>query len=144
MSLQKPKPVRAASDNILQQVEKFKYLGVVFMRDRRRNREIDTRVGKANAVPREFYRSVVTKRELSNTAKPSVFKSVFAPSLTYDHESWIINERKNTISSSRRRRWDFLRRVDDMTLRDKVHRCEIRESLNVEPHFLLTGRFQLR
>jgi len=34
----------------------------------------DTRIGEANAVLREFYRCVVTKRELSNTAKLSVFK----------------------------------------------------------------------
>ena len=31
--------------------------------------EVDTRIGKANAAPRELSRSVVTKRELSNTAK---------------------------------------------------------------------------
>jgi len=34
--------------------------------------------------------SVATKRELSNTAKLSVFKSVFVPILTYGHESWVI------------------------------------------------------
>ena len=34
--------------------------------------EIDTRIGKANAILRELYRSVLTKRELSNTAKLSV------------------------------------------------------------------------
>jgi len=31
--------------------------------------EVDTRIGEANAVLREFYRSVVTKLELSTTAK---------------------------------------------------------------------------
>jgi len=36
---------------------------------------------------------VVTKRELSNTAKLSVFKSVFLPTLTYGHESWVMTER---------------------------------------------------
>ena len=40
------------SGNTLQQVEKFKYIGVVFTRDerRRQNKEIDTRIGKANTV----------------------------------------------------------------------------------------------
>ena len=50
--------------NPLQQVEKFKYLGVVIISDGRRSKEIDTWVGKANAVLRELHRSVVTKREL--------------------------------------------------------------------------------
>ena len=41
------------------------YLGVVFTSDGRGNEEIDIRVGKANAVLREAYRSVFTKRKLS-------------------------------------------------------------------------------
>ena len=38
-----------------------------------------------NAVLRELYRSVAPKRQLSNTAKLSVFKSIFVPILTYGH-----------------------------------------------------------
>jgi len=60
--------------NTLQQVESFKYLGVVFTDEIRRNKEIDTRIGEANGVLRELYGSVLTKREFSNTAKLSVFK----------------------------------------------------------------------
>jgi len=75
--------MRQVSSNALQQVEKYKYLRVVFTSGERRSEEIDTRVGKANAVLREFFCSVVRKRELSNTAKLSVFKSVFVPILTY-------------------------------------------------------------
>jgi len=39
----------------------FRYLELVFTSDGRQNREIDTRIGKANAVLCELYRSVVTK-----------------------------------------------------------------------------------
>jgi len=53
-------------------VEKFKFPGAVFTSDRRRN-EIDTPIDKANAVVSELYRSVITKPELLNTAKLSVF-----------------------------------------------------------------------
>jgi len=38
----------------LQQVETFKYLGVVFTSDKCRNKGIDTRICKANAVLHEF------------------------------------------------------------------------------------------
>ena len=55
--------------------------------------EIDTCIGKANAILRELYRSVATKRELSNAAKLSVFKSIFFPICTYGHESWVMTER---------------------------------------------------
>jgi len=42
------------SGNTLQQVAKFKFLGVVFTSDESRNRGTGTRVGKANAVLREL------------------------------------------------------------------------------------------
>jgi len=52
--------------NALQQTEKSKYLGLVFTSDGRRNKELDTRVGKANAVLRELYCPVVTKRSFQS------------------------------------------------------------------------------
>jgi len=75
------------SGNTLQQVETSKYLGMVFMSDGSRNKNFDTRIGKANAVLRELYCSVVTKREISNTAKSSGFKPDFVPMLTCGYES---------------------------------------------------------
>ena len=60
-------PGDAMSGSALQ-LEKLKYLGVVFTGDGKRNKEIDTRIGTANAVLPEFYRSVVTKQELSKIA----------------------------------------------------------------------------
>jgi len=53
----------------MQQVEKFNYLGVVFTSDGRQNKEIDSRICKANTPLHELYLSAVIKRELSNTAK---------------------------------------------------------------------------
>jgi len=55
--------------------------------DGSRNKKIDTRIGEASSVLRELHCSVVTKRELSNTTKLPVFKSVFVPILTCGHES---------------------------------------------------------
>jgi len=93
MSLYKSKSVYAASErNTLQQVEKFKCIGVVFMSDQGWSEEVDAWIAEANTVLHELYHSVVTKREVSSTAKLLVFKSVFVPILTYDHESWIMTE----------------------------------------------------
>jgi len=69
------------------------YLVVVFTSEKRRNKEIDTRIGKANTVLRELYRSALTKRELSTTAELSVFQLVFLSILTYGHDSWVMTER---------------------------------------------------
>jgi len=77
------------SSNTLQQVERFRHLGVIFKSDGRQNKEIDTGIGEANAVLCELYRSVVTKQELSNIVKLSGFKWVFVQILPYGHESWV-------------------------------------------------------
>ena len=68
-------------------METFKYLGVVSTSDESRNKGIDTRIGKKNAVLRELCCSVMTKRGLSKNAKLTVFELVFVPILTCGHES---------------------------------------------------------
>jgi len=102
--------------------------------------EVYTRLGEANAVLRELYRSVITKRELSNTAKLPVFKSIFVPIFIYGHECCVMTKR--TSSQVQAAEMEFLRRVHGVTLRDKVRSCEIRKTLNVEP-FLPVERSQL-
>ncbi|XP_077441792.1 uncharacterized protein LOC144063805 [Vanacampus margaritifer] len=57
-------PLRVG-DEILPQVEEFKYLGVLFTSEARLEREIDRRIGAASAVMQTLYRSVVVKKELS-------------------------------------------------------------------------------
>ena len=70
---------------VLPQVEEFKYLGVLFTSDGRREREIDRQIGAASAVVQTLHRSVVVKRELSQKARLSVYRSIFVPNLTYGH-----------------------------------------------------------
>ena len=77
----------------VKQTEKFKYIGVTFSSDGRQDNELDTRIGKASAVMRQLYQSVVLKRELCTKAKLSVFRSVFVPIPTYGHECWVITKR---------------------------------------------------
>jgi len=107
------------------------------MSDRRQYKKIDTRIGKANAVLHELYRSVVTKWEHSNTAKLAVFKSIFAPFFTYSHESWTLIERIPYQVQATEMEW--LRSVHG----GKVLSCEIRKTLNVET-LLRIERSQLR
>ncbi|KAK3532460.1 hypothetical protein QTP86_018448, partial [Hemibagrus guttatus] len=78
---------------VLPQVEEFKYLGVLFTSEGRMDREIDRWIGAAAAVMRSMYRSVVVKKELSRKAKLSIYQSIYAPTLTYGHELWVMTER---------------------------------------------------
>ena len=84
MSLHKPKAVCTAIERQCTAVGgEIQVLrgGSLFTSDRRWSEDIDTRIGKANAVLLELYRSVVTKRALSNTAKLFVFKSILLPAM---------------------------------------------------------------
>ena len=69
-------------DEILPQVEEFKYLRVLFTREGRMEREINRRIGAASAVMRTLHRSVVVKRELSRKAKLSIYQLIYVPALT--------------------------------------------------------------
>jgi len=64
----------------------------------------------ASAVMRALYRSVVVKRELSQKAKLSIYRSVYIPTLTYGHELWVVTERMRCRIQAAE--MSFLRRVD--------------------------------
>ncbi|KAK3505944.1 hypothetical protein QTP70_018870, partial [Hemibagrus guttatus] len=127
---------------VLPQVEEFKYLGVLFTSEGRMDREIDRRIGAAAAVMRSMYRSVVVKKELSRKAKLSIYQSIYAPTLTYGHELWVMTERvRSRIQAAE---MSFLRRVAGRSLRDRVRSSVTREELGVEPLLLRIERGQLR
>ena len=88
------------------------------------------------------YYSVVMKRELSKKAKLSIFKAVFVSILTYGHESWVMTERmRSQVQASEMR---FLRKIEGVTLFNKVRSSEIRKSLSIEPLLLRIERSQLK
>uniref|UniRef100_A0A669C5T3 Reverse transcriptase domain-containing protein n=1 Tax=Oreochromis niloticus TaxID=8128 RepID=A0A669C5T3_ORENI len=129
-------------DETLPQVEEFKYHGVLFMSDGRREREIDRWIGAVAAVMRRLYRSIVVKRKLSVKAKLSIYWSIYVPTLTYGHELWVVTER--TRLRIQATEMGFLRRVAGLSLGDRVRSSAIREGLRVEPLLLHIKRSQLR
>ena len=115
MSLYKPKAVYTASERQYTSAGgdvQVSRAGIYLWR-KAEPQEIYTRIGKANVALRELYCSVLTKRELSNTAKLSVFKSIFVPILTYGHESWVMTER--ILTQVQVPKLAFLRRVHGVT-----------------------------
>ncbi|TWW73543.1 hypothetical protein D4764_15G0009370 [Takifugu flavidus] len=129
-------------EEILPQVEEFKYLGVLFRSEGRMEQEIDRRIGAASAVMRTLHQSVVVKRELSQKAKLSIYHSIFVPTLTYGHELWVMTER--TRSRVHAAEMSFLQRVAGLSLRDRVRSSAVREELGVEPLLLRIERSQMR
>uniref|UniRef100_A0A8C6KR66 Reverse transcriptase domain-containing protein n=1 Tax=Nothobranchius furzeri TaxID=105023 RepID=A0A8C6KR66_NOTFU len=110
---------------VLPQVEEFKYLGVLFTSEGRRDQEIDRRIGSASAVMRTLSRSVVVKRELSQKARLSIYRSIYVPILTY----WVMTER--TRSRIQTAEMSFLRRVAGLSLKDRARSLGIHSFLGV-------------
>ena len=129
-------------NEILPQVEEFKYLGVLFTSEGRMEREIDGRIGAVSAVLPALRRSVVVKKELSQKAKFFIYWSIYVPILTYGHELWVVTER--TRSRIQAAEMGFLRRMSGLSLRDRVRSSVIREGLGVEPLLLRIERSQMR
>ncbi|TWW60957.1 hypothetical protein D4764_05G0010470 [Takifugu flavidus] len=111
-------------EEILPQVEEFKYLGVLFKSEERMEQEIDRRIGAASAVMRTLH------------------QLIFIPTLTYGHELWVMTE--GTRSRVQAAEMSFLRRVTGLSLRDRVKSSAIREELGVEPLLLRVERSQMR
>jgi len=82
------------------------------------------------AVKQALHRTVFVKRTLSRNAKLSMYWSVYVPTLTYDHELWVVTER--TRSRIQAAEMSFLHRVAGLSLRDRVRISGIRRELGVQ------------
>ena len=89
-----------------------------------------------------IYRTVVCRAQLSRQAKLALFKSLYYPTLTYGHESWVLTDRMRSRVQAAEMR--YLRRVAGVRRIDKVRNSTIREELNIEPLLLKVERSQLR
>ncbi|VDP04930.1 unnamed protein product [Soboliphyme baturini] len=70
----------------VEQVEKFKYLRVVFTSDGKSEEEIDQRMGMASCFLHELSETVAVKAEQSLKTKDSVFKWMFILKLIDVHK----------------------------------------------------------
>ncbi|TWW77426.1 hypothetical protein D4764_12G0008160 [Takifugu flavidus] len=141
ISTSKSEAVVRVKEEILPQVEEFKYLRVLFTSEGRMEQEIDRRIGAASAVMWTLHRSIVVKRELSQKAKFSIYRSIFAPTLTYGHELWVMTQRRR--SRVQAAEMSFLCRVAGLSLRDRVRSSAIREKLGVKPLLLRVESSQM-
>ena len=108
----------------LKQVGKFKYLGSIFTEDRHLNREIKTRVQKANSVSYQLA-PLLRHPNIPIEIKAKLIESIFKPTLTYQSQTWTLTkslERKITTCKMR-----CLRIAVNKTRHDKIKNTKIRE-----------------
>ena len=91
----------------------------------------------ASARSYRFHETTIVKK-----SKAHNFQNSFVPILTNGHESWVMTKRvRSQVQASEMR---FLRRIEGVTLFNKMCSSEIRKSLNIEPLLLRIERSQLR
>ena len=73
------------------------YMPPIFLPSHVRSRdtsiEINRWIRAASAVMWTLNQSVVVKKELSRKEKLSIYRSIYVPTLTDDHELWVMTER---------------------------------------------------
>jgi len=93
---------------------------------------MDRWIGAASAVTRALYRSVVVKL--------SIYGSIYVPTMTYGHKLWVVTERTRLWIQAAE--MSFRRRVDGLSLRDRVMSSDIRREFGVELMLLRVERSQ--
>ena len=114
----------------LKQVEQFKYLGGIFVREGGCKENVKTRCLKASQV---YYQlsPILEHKEITMTTKTQIIKAVFTPTLLYQSENWTLTSKERQMLTTTEMR--CLRKAAGKTRMDKIRNEEIRRRVNMQP-----------
>ena len=125
----------------IKQVNEFKYLGSMFSSDGKIDREIETRIQKANKVTYQIA-PLLTNQHIEMNVKRQIISSIFVPTLTYQCQSWTLtNPLKSKIQACEMR---CLRKTINVTRRDRYKNNTIRTLIGTEPLQEYINRQQIK
>ena len=114
----------------LKQVDEFKYLGSIFTQDGKMDREIETRVQKANQVLYQLA-PLLQHRAIDMKTKRQLISAIFVPTLCYECQTWTLSKRNERMITSCEMK--CLRKAASKTRRDRIRNEEIRRIVGVKP-----------
>ena len=126
----------------LEQVDSYKYLGVIISANCSLKEEINQRISKATKVYSQLGQAFIGKRELTTKTKISIFNSVYCPTLIYGSETWNLDSKEK--SRLQAAEMKFLRRSIGKTKRDKIRNTKIREEVKTDSLSSKIEKNQLR
>ena len=116
---------------MLEVVEEYKYLGTIFTKNGKIDREIKNRIQLANNIHYQINRMIINKKEIETKTKLQIYKTIYVPTLLYGSESWPMNTRiEQQVTATEMK---YLRRVANKTRRDRERNTKIREELESKP-----------
>ena len=84
-------------EEIIDQVEEIKYLGVIVSSDGRMEKEVEARIGSATRVIGGMNETVLKRKELSRSTKLKVVNVTMIPTLLYGCEMCMVPVKASTI-----------------------------------------------
>lgn len=114
----------------IEQVETVKYLGVEIQENGKQEIEINNRVEKTLKLFFAMQNVFINKKEISKKTKINIFKTIYRPILTFGCESWVLSQRQK--SKIQAIEMKYLRRVREVTKRDKLRNTKIRDDLQIQ------------
>ena len=117
-------------DQVIEQVDEMKYLGVMISSDGRMEKEIEARIAMATRLVGGMGDTVVSRRELSKGTKLKVVNATMMPSLLYGCEVWsLTKQQQGRVQATQMR---VLRRIEGVNRMDRVRNEDIRQRLGQE------------
>ena len=129
-------------DEQVEQVQRFKYLGVIISADGKFGEEIEARISATSKLLYSINRQFISKSEVSEKTKKTVFKTVYVPTLIYGCESWALTAKQQSRLQATEMR--YLRRTIGKTRRDRIRNTVVRQRLNIDPVMRTIENSQLR
>lgn len=124
------KVVIKVEDNIIDQVENYKYLGTIIQNTGSYEEEINARLQATSKVYHAINKTIINNKQLDKNTKMTVFKTVYQPILIHGSETWILN--KSQKSKIQAMEMKYLRRVKGITKKYKIRSETIGKELEVK------------
>ena len=115
-------------EEVIDQVEEMKYLGVMISSDGRMEKEVEARIGSATRVIGGMNEAVLKRKELSRSTKLTVVNATMMPTLMYGCETWCLSKQQQ--SRVQATQMNVLRRIEGVSRLDRVRNVDIREKLH--------------
>ena len=117
-------------EEIIEQVDAMKYLGVIISSDGSMDKEVEARIGNATQVIGGMNEMVLRRKELSRSTKLKVVNTTVMPTLTYSCETWSLSKRQQ--SKVQATQMNVLRRIEGVRRLDRVRNVDVREKQRQE------------
>lgn len=116
---------------IIDQVERYKYLGSVINNRGSSEGELKARIQSANRLYAALRRKFLDHKQITRRTKISIFKSMYLPVLLHGGENWTLTERQEKQLQAMEMK--YLRRVLGVRRIERKRNEDIRNELKVEP-----------